>query len=112
MNTYWISFAKDKCVGICIVDGISEKDALQRATNLDINPGGEALIVRMDLGKQECPDEIERLGKDKLIAPDSLMAIGYSRRGDLDDETKEMLDDVATIVCEHKNHDIKSSKLN
>lgn len=78
MNIYYISFSIDeKFAGACVINGVDEKDALQRSHQAGINPGGEALIIDTKgkgnyskyIGKLlKTPDEIkEAFGPSKVV---------------------------------------------
>lgn len=83
MNTYWISFATDdECLGICIVDAISEHLAIAKSIELSINPGGEAAIMEMPI-TNEAATEIESLGKNRLVSQDELIYLEYKKLKEL-----------------------------
>jgi hypothetical protein len=50
MNRYYLSFVdvetgKDRFLGACIVEAESDVGAIRRAWELEINPGGEVMIL-------------------------------------------------------------------
>ncbi len=100
MNTYWISFVGDEGQrGVCIVDASDQEHALDRAKQLGIHPGGEAMLYEMP---EEAADEIRTWGKDRLIRPDELKEAGYRKLGDCTEEQIERIENHPRVsrACE------------
>lgn len=82
MNIYWISFVGPSgALGVVITDSTSPLEALDRATRLGQNPGGEAMIVTVP-DEPEVLAEIGQYPRDTLILPEVLLAGGAIRAGD------------------------------
>jgi hypothetical protein len=107
MNTYWISFATDKDghLGCCIVDAENEKEALAKTFELNINAGGEALLVELDTNNETAIKEINQWGKNKLITPQELVEDGYCKLNQLDEGLVDSIecDPSVSRVCEKHN---------
>lgn len=106
MPTYWISFTKPDIgnVGVCIVDAANEDKAIKKTHVLGINPGGQAALLVMP---SEASEEVGRWGKDHLILPEDLKKAGYSKLGDLDNDTRVAIEEQTTKVCVHHNEALK-----
>src|SRR5437764_82414 len=110
MNTYWISFVKgdnedEKNVGVCIVDAANKKAAVKKATALGINPGGEAMLWKLDPLSEATIEEINKWGKNRLISPEDLKNDNYVKLKDLNNEEMSFVQNNSSIskVCEHQN---------
>ena len=105
MKTYWISFASNKSLGVCIVDAFSERDALAKTIHFGINPGGEAMFVDITDCNEDTKDQIKSFGKNKLLSPQFLLQNNCSR---LKDKAPDVLDRIlndsrVSKVCEYCN---------
>ena len=92
VKTYWISFAPDQgpCLGCCIIDADNPINALKKTHELNINPGGQAMVSEM--GESEVAiNEIKKWGKDSLISMDDLRSNGYRSVGE---HTKDEQDQI------------------
>ena len=55
---HYLSFASDRFLGAVIVEARSERGAIRRATNLDINPGGDIMCIPLNA------DDMKRIPAD------------------------------------------------
>lgn len=79
---FWLSFSKDgKNAGVAIVEGDDMIEAIRRAWELDINPGGQVAGFPMDEGSEE----VEKLGIDRLISREELVAAGYAPKKSIEE---------------------------
>lgn len=105
MNTYWISFVENshspraKSLGCCIVDGDDPELALQRASNLGINPGGEAMLFPIT---NDSPD-LFFFKRDTFISAEELKEIGYSQFADIPEEKWKDAAGKFDTICEKCN---------
>ncbi len=107
MKTFWISFANDDegNLGCCIVDAESSKEAILMASELGINPGGEAMIWEMPDDNEDATAEINKYGKNILIRPEQLLSEGYRKTNEMDDETQQYIIEhpKMTVISEEYN---------
>lgn len=104
MPLFYISFATDEGFrGATVVEANTETGALRRATELKLNPGGQAAIL-------EIPENFparsmaEMLSyKDRLVGKEELLRNGAIRKGDLPEDVQDRVEDAATVVCEDCN---------
>lgn len=74
-NLYYISFAtKTEFLGATVVEGVSENNALEVATNNGLNPGGQAVILCVPEQCRELPDVAPL--KYKLFNKEQMKALG------------------------------------
>lgn len=109
MNTYWLSFAEPEKpnLGVCLLDALDVESAIHKASALGLNPGGEVLVYQID--DQE---EINSLGKNRLIPREELTSKGYRPLTDLDEDEAEFRFKLGTVACECCNHNINLSTKN
>jgi len=103
MKSFFISFAiPNRNLGCVITQADTSTAALERVTQLGLNPGGEVAIWRSDEG------EAKRMGGyDKLVSPDTMRALGYQSRKDVTPEkAASFMDNVAARVCEDCNNNL------
>jgi hypothetical protein len=75
MNLYYISFATYiEFLGATVVEGVNEKQAFEIATNNNLNPGGQAIILEVPYELHNAPD-IAPL-KYKLFNKEQMTQIG------------------------------------
>lgn len=97
MNLYYISFASEtKFLGATVVEGISETNALEIATNNALNPGGQAAIIYIPEELHNEPDVAPL--KYKLFSKEQMEALGAKRHGDLSNELKIALEYHAVAI--------------
>ena len=100
MKTWWVSFAKEKNLGVVIVDAVDEMAGLARINKLGLNPGGEAMICPMGTSADALA-EIAYWGKDRLISPAELRAEKYKSLPELSEaERQRVANHPATRICE------------
>lgn len=91
MNLYYISFATEiEFLGATVVEGVSEANALEVATNNGLNPGGQAAILCVPDQCYELPDVAPL--KYKLFNKEQMKALGATRHGDLSEERRAILE--------------------
>lgn len=98
---YYISFATDDgFLGATVVEASSSESALEEATRLGINPGGEAAILEVPEGfENEARQMLNRLvGLDEMLTQH-----GGKRHGDLSDEHRGRVENAADVVREGSN---------
>jgi hypothetical protein len=97
MKLFYISFATDvEFLGATVIDGLSETSALDIATNLGLNPGGQAVVLELPPDLWEAPDVKPMIGK--LFNKEQMRAMGSKSHKDLDEETKELLECSSYVV--------------
>jgi hypothetical protein len=97
MKLFYISFATDTdFLGATVIDGLSETSALDIATNLGLNPGGQAAIIEIPTKLWEAPDVKPMIGK--LFNKEQMRAMGSKPAKDLDEETREALEYHSHVV--------------
>ena len=102
MPEYWISFAsEDSHLGVVILQAASAEEALDGATRLNLNPGGEAMIVELP------PGEESELPRNELISLESLPDLGYKKTSELTEEEANFIDShpAITRICDDCNED-------
>lgn len=73
---WWLSFASEEApLGIAIVEAMSCEQAIGRAHDLGINPGGEVLGLAVP-EEEAALAEVRRYGMDRLVSPSELRAAG------------------------------------
>lgn len=115
MKTFFISFCGDSGnLGVCIVDAMTEEDAITKTHYLGINPGGEAMIFPIDKDDKMAQIELAVLAKNTLIPPSMMEALGYHN---LENDPPELMDKLrtefgVTVMCEdcNKNRCTKHGK--
>ena len=97
MNLYYISFATDtEFLGSTVVEGITETQALQIATNNDLNPGGQAAILEIPRELYEAPDIVPL--KYKLLNKEQMIALGAKRHGSLEAHERLILEGYGVVI--------------
>jgi hypothetical protein len=97
MNLYYISFATyTEFLGATVVEGVNEKQAFEITTNNNLNPGGQAVILKVPYELHNAPD-IAPL-KYKLFNGEQMRALGAKRHGNLDAHTKMVLENYGTVI--------------
>lgn len=82
MKLWYISFATEtEFLGCTVVEGHTETQALDIATNHGLNPGGQVAIIEIPSQLANAPD-IGPL-KYKLFSKEQMKALGARRHGDL-----------------------------
>lgn len=98
MNKYFISFGvPNRNLGCVVIEAPTPAIALVRASDMGLNPGGQAAI--WEISNEEAKD----LGLDMLITPDQLDAKGYTRRSKATPIERKKFMDRALIVCANCN---------
>ena len=105
--TYWyISFASETSfLGATIVEGSSAEDAIQNATKLGLNPGGEAALLRIP-GGEDCMSDSGCLAMhNKLLNEEEMHNLpgGSVRYEDLEGKWRELVDDYSETICSDCN---------
>ena len=97
MKLYYISFATEtEFLGATVVEGFSETNAYDIATNNDLNPGGQAAILEVP---EELYDAIDVAPlKYKLLNKEQMKALGSIRHGDMPEETRMILALNSTVI--------------
>lgn len=91
MNLYYISFATEtEFLGTTVVEGVSENNALEVATNNGLNPGGQAAILCVPEQCYELPDVAPL--KYKLFNKEQMKALGATRHGDLSENQRAVIE--------------------
>jgi hypothetical protein len=101
-KTYWLSYSGPVSnLGCCIIDADNHAEAIQKAKDLGLDPGGDVGIVELGPEAIEC---ILDLGKNRLFYEEELIGKPYIRRArDLqDDDVDELMDRGATVYEEGK----------
>lgn len=70
MNHWYLSFANNKQPGACIVAGKTLSDAIHRAWELGIHPGGSVVALFVP------PEEVDSLPLERFIPLDELEHYG------------------------------------
>jgi len=90
IGLWWLSFADHTGpLGVCIVEGVSLDDAIERSTVKGINPlsvrraGDSIMGIPVPHGNPIAMEEANRLGKDRLITPVELRDDDYRTRSEL-----------------------------
>lgn len=107
MNKYFISFATPKgnlgCVCTQAPDGAR---ALERVTQLGLNPGGEAAVIPIN----EDEPAAKKFGYDKLISVSDMRKLGYTSRYEGKGWSKKEVEtfnaNVETRVCQRCNDEL------
>lgn len=102
MKTFWISFANETGnLGACILDAISEEHAVKKAEDLRIHPGGEVLMFDIT-GIDEAEKKAARIGKNRLISTEELLAGGHKKLSEIDPDEADQIesDGRTTFICE------------
>jgi len=98
MAYFYISFATDEGFrGATVVEAYSEEDALEEATKLNLNPGGEAAILEIPPDIVSNPDMLAM--RNRLVGKDEMLANGAKRQADCSDEIQDAFEAAATRVC-------------
>lgn len=93
MNRYYISFAQDRFLGATVVDAVDEADALNTATALNLNPGGEAAIWRVPIDDRTTPF------LNRLATKEEVEAAGHLSIGEESPANQRKVMSVAAVVC-------------
>jgi hypothetical protein len=90
MPSFWISFVKDVNVGCCIIEAPDHESALDTAENLRVAPPyDDAMITEMNMDSSTSQREVEKWGYNRLITPTELVADGYKKIFELDDDEQK-----------------------
>jgi len=75
---WWLSFAGEQGnLGVAIVEADEFANAVSRAHDLGINPGGQVRGVLVPEDEPEALAEVKKLGFNRLISTDELKALDY-----------------------------------
>ncbi len=97
MDLYYISFATEtEFLGATVVEAVSERNALEIATNNNLNPGGQAAILLVPESCYDKPDVY--LLKYKLFNKKQMNELGAKRHGDLPEETRDILESNSIVI--------------
>lgn len=105
MKLFWISFCNaEGNLGVVITEAPDETAAVEKCTQLGINPGGEAALFDMST-VPDGQEEASRFKRDVLIKPEELRSIGYRSGADInpDDFDAIMNSQGVTVVCDDCN---------
>lgn len=87
MTLFYISFAsKTEFLGATIVEARDQRQAVEIAALIGVNPGGEAMILDVPLDQYETGFTARLL--NSLVGRDELMRLGGVRWGDLTPKDK------------------------
>lgn len=99
---FFISFAtRDAFLGATVVEARSPQEAVEVATMLGRNPGGEAAVLCV-------PDKARSMldlaaYRTKLVKRDEALALGGQRLGDMPEDVREAIESAADWLCEDCN---------
>lgn len=115
MNHYWLSFvdtAIDRNLGCCIIEAANPKEAVIKATNLGINPGGEVMCILFS-DSLDAKEEIQTMGVNRLISREELISEGYKRIHELPDNLQDKVatDKRVNYIHDHCNNDLVSKTI-
>ena len=106
MKTFWISFASETAfLGVVITDAEDETAAIHKLTQLQLNPGGEAMICDLSVPGAPLLQEVSRFGKDRLIGRAEFDRSGYKSLSQASEEECENLasNPSVKILCQACN---------
>lgn len=103
MNQYYISFASpNKFLGSTVVEAKDEEHAIEVATSLGRNPGGDVTILLIPPDIYDAPDL--KVYRTKLVGEEEALALGGERLGDMEEGLREIVEEHITRVCAECNN--------
>lgn len=98
---FYVSFASKAFLGAVIIEADGPMDALEQATMLGLNPGGEAAIMR---GAPECA----RAHANRLLKSPAEIEAAFGtpvhRLVDMDERERNAIKSAVTTICENCNN--------
>lgn len=99
---FFVSFAtRDAFLGATIVEASSPQEAIEVATMLGRNPGGEGAVLHIPAEARNEPDFA--VYRTKLVGRGEALAMGGERLGDVSEEEREAFEREAYRLCEDCN---------
>lgn len=97
MKLFYISFATPtEFLGATVLESHSKFSVLAEACKHGLYPGGQAAIMEIPYELLDKPDV--RMLQGKLFNKEQMQAIGASRHGDLDEETRVAIESHIVVV--------------
>jgi hypothetical protein len=103
-KTYWLSFVSNEGnLGCLIIDGKDDLSAIEAAVAAKLHPGGQVLAVEIS-ACAGWKSEVEKWGKNRLIAPSELIEGGYKTLEEVSEvEISKMNSDPRISVVREKH---------
>lgn len=108
MGHYYISFATDEGHrGSTVVKAHDPLHAVVVATELGLNPGGEAAVLYIPPGAEQSEPDLRSM-INRLVTAEELLAQGAKKLGDLPQYMQDRFEQAADVVCAGCNENPKA----